>query len=50
VVGVADYAGFGAANVLWRDTSGSVYMWYVHRDFSVGSGRMGSITTDWHAE
>ena len=49
-VGAADYAGFGAANVLWRHTSGDVHMWYVGRDFRVGSGRMGSIDADWQPQ
>jgi len=51
VLGVnRDFNGDGKADILWRHSSGAVYIWLMDGASVIGQGSPGSVGTDWTVE
>jgi hypothetical protein len=42
-----DFNGDGKADLLWRHTSGAVYIWLLDGTSRIGEGPVGGVSTDW---
>jgi hypothetical protein len=42
-----DFNGDGKSDILWRDTSGNVAMWFMNGASSIGGGSLGVVPTNW---
>ena len=50
IQGVGDFNGDGKADILWRHTSGSLYIWELNGPSVIGTGSPGGASTDWQIE
>lgn len=47
IEGVGDFNGDHEADILWRHTSGLVYIWLMKGTSTIGEGSPGSVPLDW---
>ena len=47
IQGVGDFNGDGKADILWRHSSGLVYIWLLDGTSIIGSGSPSSVGSDW---
>jgi hypothetical protein len=47
IVGQRDFNGDGDADLLWRDTSGNLYMWFMNGTTTSSSASLGNVPTTW---
>ena len=47
IVRVGDFSGNGRSDILWRHSTGTVYLWALDGVNVVGQSSLGSVSTDW---
>ena len=50
IAGLGDFNGDGKADIVWRHTSGQVYIWYMSGTAIGGGGSPGTATSDWQIQ
>jgi sRNA-binding regulator protein Hfq len=46
-VGVGDFNGDGKSDILWRNTSGQVYVWFINGTTMTGGGSITYVSSAW---
>jgi hypothetical protein len=47
IVQTGDYNGDGMADILWRDTSGNIAMWFMNGTTVASTAGVGNVQTNW---
>jgi hypothetical protein len=47
VVGTGDYNGDARSDILWRDTSGNISLWFMNGGTVASSTGLGQVSTIW---
>jgi hypothetical protein len=47
MVQTGDYNGDGMSDLLWRDTSGNIAMWFMNGTAVASTGTVGNIAVSW---
>ena len=45
-----DFNGDGKTDILWRDTSGAVSVWFMNGTSVIGTGSLGAVGTNWQIQ